>query len=198
MSDRIKMQLMNYVTDESAYAGMSRQEALMASYGIARAEAAKRCDECGEPFGDNGFRMYDYMCPKECHMDDTMNVTQPRVMCRECYDERAEFRNEPPPAYGVWFVPISPVMDCPKCRKSFANRYAKRHANGLPVNGEAGKIVCYGCEREQIFKRGDTGECVWCAKWFDKTRSDAKYCSAKCRTAASRAARKVNADDTTD
>jgi hypothetical protein len=171
---------------------------MYAEFGWANREMDKRCDNCCEPLTP-GFMGYDYLVLRDSPGEtDDEQATAPRRLCRDCYNCRDDRPKGQPRAGYAWLVRCSPVMTCPKCKGEFANRYARKHRHGLPACGVAGEIVCHTCDHLQDDSKGYNGFCKWCDGDFDKVRSDAKFCSAKCRVAANRAARKVNADDTTD
>jgi hypothetical protein len=159
----------------------------IAEFNWACREINKRCDNCCEPLTP-GFMGYDYLVLRDSPGEtDDEQATAPRRLCRHCYDRRDDRPKGQPRAGYAWFARCSPVMACPKCKGEFANRYARKHRHGLPACGVAGEIVCYTCDHSQDERKGNNGICERCGHDFDKVRSDAKYCSAKCRVAASRA-----------
>ena len=196
MSKHIKLQhLRHTVKHPEEWGSMTWDEqkkwCILVPYAEAIGMERHHCDNCAEEFKDE-FRMYDFLCPKEIDEEgDYYADTEPRRLCRSCFEDRNNLPSEPAPKGEVWFSRVSPVMQCPKCNHDFANRYANRHKNGLPVQGVAGKIVCSGCEKDAMLKRGDTGWCDRCGTEFPQVRSDAKYCSARCRVAASREAKRL-------
>ena len=117
----------------------------------------------------------------------------------ESWPDRPGFMTETVTAY---------LSSCATCGQEYANRIRVRHQNGLfPLDPQRNSSIehradgsdCAECrKREQnrrrvaaFRERNRTGKsliaCEHCGELFMPQRSTAKFCSAKCRVAASRA-----------